>query len=99
MFTGILIAISTLSVYISVLHAIDLHPTVDSDILQPCVNTYALKPSKIACIASMVKHARWRVPIKTSCRMSLAYMSLLLVTLSSEIELNQVPLFPVDIVA
>ena len=54
MFTGILIAISTLSVYISVAHATDSQPTVDSHILQLCVNTNTLTPSKIACIASVV---------------------------------------------
>ena len=94
MFTGILIALSIFSVYTSVVHASDSHPTVDSHILQPCDNTYTLTPSKIVCIASVVKRTRWRVPVKTSRKLSLAYMSLLLVTLSSEIELNPGPSFP-----
>ena len=80
--------------YTSVVHASDSHPTVDSHILQPCDNTYTLTPSKIVCIASVVKRTRWRVPVKTSRKLSLAYMSLLLVTLSSEIELNPGPSFP-----
>ena len=34
------------------------------------------------------------MPYKTSCRLSLTYLSLLLVTLSSEIEFNPGPSFP-----
>ena len=94
MFTGILLCFSVFSVYISIVQATDSHPVVDSHILQQWDNTYTLTPSQIVCMASMVKHTRWRVPDKTSHKLTLAYMSLLLVTLSSEIELNPGPCFP-----
>ena len=94
MFTGILISSSVLSVYTAVVHETDSQPNVDSHTLQWWDNTYSLTPSRIVCIASMVKHTRWRVPVKTSNKLTLAYMSLLLVTLSSEIELNPGPSFP-----
>ena len=96
MFTGILLCFSIFSVYISIVQATDSHPVVDSHTLQPWDNTYTLTPYQIVCMASMVKQTRWRVPVKTSHKLTLAYMSLLLVTLSSEIELNPGPCFPCE---
>ena len=94
MFAGILLLFSAFSLYTTVVQAKDSQATFVSHILQLRGNAYGISPCKIMCLASVFRHTRWRVPYKTSCKLSLTYLSLLLVTLSSEIELNPGPSFP-----
>ena len=61
--------------------------------LQPCGKACGLSPIKIVCLASVFKHTRWRVPYEISRKLFLTYLSLLLVTLWTEIELNPGPSF------
>ena len=94
MFAGILLLFSAFSLYTTVVQARDSQATFVSHILQLRGNAYGISPCKIMCLASVFRHTRWRVPYKTSRKLSLTYLSLLLVTLSSEIELNPGPSFP-----
>ena len=80
----------SLQVFCYVFSLFSVHIYCTCDRLAP----YTLTPSQIVCMASIMKHTRWRVPVKKSHKLTLAYKSLLLVTLSSEIELNQGPSFP-----
>ena len=61
----------------TVVHATDSQTTFVAHSLHLCGTSYGLTPCKIACLASVVKHTRWRVPVNTSRKLSLAYLSLL----------------------
>ena len=79
------------SLYTTVVQATDSQALFAIHTLQSCGNAYRLTSCKIVCITSLVKHTRWRVPMKPARRLSLPYMSLLLITVSTEIELNSGP--------
>ena len=91
MLTRILFAFSYYSLYTTVVQATDSQTPFAAHTLQSCGNAYRLTPCRLACIVSLVKHVRWRVPLKPAIRLLLAYMSLLFITISIEIELNPRP--------
>ena len=92
MFTGILTVCCLYSLYASAVHATDSHFDSATHTGQSCNGQFVLTPSRSVILASVVRNTRWRVPVKTkSTGLSLTYMSLLLVTISTEIELNPGP--------
>ena len=96
MLTGILTVCSLFSLYTSVVHATDSHINEVTHIEQPCGGQYVLTPCKSVILASVVRNTQWRVPVKNkSTGLTLTYLSLLLVTISTDIELNPGPVsFP-----
>ena len=92
MFTGILTVCRLYSLYTPAVQATDSHFDNATHIRQSCDGQFVLTPSRSVILASVVRNTRWRVPVKTkSTGLSLTYMSLLLVTISTETELNPRP--------
>lgn len=84
----------THSLYTTFVHTIHLPKLEATHTGRDCDSQYTLTPSRIVCMASVVKYTRWRVPMKTNRRLSLTYLSILLLSVSTDIELNPGPAYP-----
>ena len=96
MLTGIVIPLVIYSLYTTVVQAIILPDIQTSQFLQVCDSSYSLTPCRTVCIAIVVKHTGWRVPVKTCQWLSLTYLSLLMISTSADIQTNPGPTFPCE---